>query len=441
MAVVAGKKIKILVIDDSFMVRRSLVEQLSGNRFEVFEAKDGPSGLTQAVEVNPDVILLDYVMPGMNGFEVYQALRQQSQFANTPVIVISSSRDEVIKKFGQPFVGFDFLPKQFTRQQLEERIDALIPHIDDGGKSVSGEDTILPRLDQIENRMMQDMGGLQQRLEQVLNRTSSPDRMPELIERLTHLENRLGSLSQGSPDRTSEVLDRIGSLENRLSYSPPDRTGEVLERLSGLEQRLGYTPPDRTQEVLDRLGSLEQRLGYDRTQEILERLNTGATDRTGEVLERLGSLENRIGYPTPDRTDEVLSRLGSLEQRIGYGSTDRTDEVLSRLGSLEQRIGYGSTDRTNEVLDRINSMEQRLQLPDRTEEVLSRLGQMGQVEKPNLDPVVNRLNAIETKLGSVLEKTGGQGLSEGSRGGGTNVVPIALGVINIILLVFLLVRG
>jgi len=192
---------KVLVIDDSFMVRKSLVDQLSSQRFEVFEASDGPSGLNEASRINPDVILLDYVMPGMNGFEVYQALRQQPQFANTPVIVISSSREEVIKKFGQPFIGFDFLPKAFTREQLEERIDAVLPMRQTGIKPQP------VNFQEIHTALVMGMEELQGRLVQELN-----------------------GLRSSGPDRTGEVLDRLNALEAILK--PTDRTNDILDRLN-----------------------------------------------------------------------------------------------------------------------------------------------------------------------------------------------------------------
>ncbi len=120
-------KRKILVIDDSLLLRKLLVDELSGDRFEVYEAEDGPTGLTKAAEINPDLILLDYIMPNMDGHEVYKALRKQPQFESTPVIVMSGRHDEVVEKFGHPFGQYDFLPKQASRDQLCDRINTVLP--------------------------------------------------------------------------------------------------------------------------------------------------------------------------------------------------------------------------------------------------------------------------------------------------------------------------
>jgi DNA-binding response OmpR family regulator len=119
-------KSKVLVIDDSLMARKLIVSYLNGDDYEIYEGKNGRDGLAVAAEVHPDLILLDFVMPGMNGYEVYQALRSQEEFEATPVIVFSSSYDEVVKKFGYPFEGFEFLHKHATNEQVLTCVKALL---------------------------------------------------------------------------------------------------------------------------------------------------------------------------------------------------------------------------------------------------------------------------------------------------------------------------
>lgn len=120
-------KSKVLVIDDSLMARKLIISYLNTGDYEIYESKTGREGLAVAAEVHPDLILLDFVMPGMNGYDVYQALRSQSEFQSTPVILFSSSYDEVVKKFGFPFEGFEFLHKHATNQQVLSCIESLLP--------------------------------------------------------------------------------------------------------------------------------------------------------------------------------------------------------------------------------------------------------------------------------------------------------------------------
>jgi HlyD family secretion protein len=158
-----ARKSKILVIDDSLLLRKLLIDQLPSDRFDIYEAEDGATGLAKAAEINPDLILLDYVMPGMDGHEVYQALRNQHQFANTPVIVMSGRHDEVVRKFGNPFGQFDCLPKQASRDQLCDRINAVLPmtvaaietDTDQPSVNVAVQDiaAVMAHLGQVENRL------------------------------------------------------------------------------------------------------------------------------------------------------------------------------------------------------------------------------------------------------------------------------------------------
>jgi len=190
-----------------FLIRKSLMDQLAGERFDVYEAKDGPTGLAKAEEVNPDVILLDFVMPGMNGYEVYQALRANPKFADTPVIVISSSYDEVVSKFGYPFVGFDFLAKQFTKEQLEERINAVLPMIASSpehvGIAVTGETPAPSEADGVLSHIQAQLAEISQKLQE------KPVWLPELptgerndtaiLNQLQNLEAQIQALEQRPP--------------------------------------------------------------------------------------------------------------------------------------------------------------------------------------------------------------------------------------------------
>jgi HlyD family secretion protein len=159
------QKGKILVIDDSLLLRKLLIDQLPSDRFEIHEAENGETGLAKALDINPDLILLDYVMPGMDGFEVYQALRNQPQFAHTPVIVMSGSHEEVVQKFGHPFGQFEFLPKQASRDQLCDRINAVLPMT----MTAADTETAQPSVNSV-NVAVQDIAACMAHLGQLENR-------------------------------------------------------------------------------------------------------------------------------------------------------------------------------------------------------------------------------------------------------------------------------
>jgi twitching motility two-component system response regulator PilH len=268
-----GKK-KVLVIDDSLMVRKLLVAQLSNDRFEVYEGKDGATGLAVASQIKPDVILLDFVMPGMNGYEVYQALREQPQLAKTPVIVFSSSYEEVVKKFGYPFVGFEFLHKQATSEQILEKINGLLgaPAIDKTTIQQASEDT---------------------RIQTTISTSDTA---------VTALLPEEDSVTMpGRPDFTmpGRKPAPAAELASQPTPLPPDRTGELLERLTALEKRLDTSLVETIRTTIEK---------------------TPMTSKaTTEILQRLERLASTTA--PPPSLDPVLQRLDHLEKKLNNSST------------------------------------------------------------------------------------------------------------------------
>jgi DNA-binding response OmpR family regulator len=81
---------KILIAEDDSMLRGIVTEKLTKEGFEVIEAKDGEEGLHQAIATNPDLILLDVLMPKMDGVTMLKKLRAEKKFLATPVILLTN---------------------------------------------------------------------------------------------------------------------------------------------------------------------------------------------------------------------------------------------------------------------------------------------------------------------------------------------------------------
>ena len=116
---------RVLVIDDSIMIRK-MVKSILAGRYEVVEASDGKSGIEAARQFNPDLILLDFVMPKYNGYQTLQAIRKIEGLEHTPVIMISGLKDQVAEHVPEPFVGFEFLEKPFEADVLIDHIERLL---------------------------------------------------------------------------------------------------------------------------------------------------------------------------------------------------------------------------------------------------------------------------------------------------------------------------
>ncbi len=121
---VAGEKI--LNIDDSPTVQRLIEMILSSQGYEVILAADGEAGIAKAKAEKPAVILVDFVMPKMNGFQVCKSLKEDPEFKDTPIILVTSKGDKVGSKFVDTLGITDFFTKPFQPEDLLGKIREVI---------------------------------------------------------------------------------------------------------------------------------------------------------------------------------------------------------------------------------------------------------------------------------------------------------------------------
>ena len=117
---------KILVIDDTTVVRVKVREMLPPGNFQVLEAKDGLEGLNLIRKEKFSLIMLDFLLPKMSGWEVYQEIQAQPDLRKTPLVVMSGRKEEVTEKISEPFEHFEFLNKPFDQKQLISSIKAAM---------------------------------------------------------------------------------------------------------------------------------------------------------------------------------------------------------------------------------------------------------------------------------------------------------------------------
>jgi putative two-component system response regulator len=117
---------KILVVDDHPSSRATAVALLSVEGYQVEEADSGQAALSCVMDTNPDLILLDVMMPGMDGFEVCRRLKQDEQTRLIPIIFITALDDRRGRLKGIEAGGDDFLTKPFDQLELSARVKSLI---------------------------------------------------------------------------------------------------------------------------------------------------------------------------------------------------------------------------------------------------------------------------------------------------------------------------
>lgn len=119
----------ILVVDDEEPIQELLKFNLEKEGYTVLVAYDGPSALKIVEEKIPDLVILDVMLPGMDGMEVCNQLRQSSKFRDIPVIMLTAKAEEIDKVLGLELGADDYLTKPFSPRELLARIRARLRRI------------------------------------------------------------------------------------------------------------------------------------------------------------------------------------------------------------------------------------------------------------------------------------------------------------------------
>jgi len=119
------KKNSVLIVDDDSSVLLELNEILK-SEYKIHAVKDGMSALEKANEYAPDLILLDVVMPDMNGFDVFAELRRSEKTKEIPIIFITGDRKEGSKRKGMAIGAADYIRKPFSAVDVKIRVSQQI---------------------------------------------------------------------------------------------------------------------------------------------------------------------------------------------------------------------------------------------------------------------------------------------------------------------------
>ena len=115
----------VLIIDDEPAAREGLEALLAGEDYQLELAVNGPDGLAKAAQVAPDVILLDVMMPGMDGYEVCRRLRADPQLGEVPILMITALDDREARLEGIRAGADDFIAKPYDSVELTARLQSL----------------------------------------------------------------------------------------------------------------------------------------------------------------------------------------------------------------------------------------------------------------------------------------------------------------------------
>jgi diguanylate cyclase (GGDEF)-like protein len=244
----------VLAIDDSELIHRLLKTRLQGERLELHNATSSADGLKKAVALNPDIILLDIAMDGMNGFELLEKLKEDPRTRNIAVIFISATSEAMDRVKGLDMGAIDFISKPFDAFELKARVRSALrtQHL----VKMLEQKAQIDGLTGLWNRRYFDQRMIQEISE--AKRYSRPlslvlcdiDRFKRLNDQFGHpfgdfvLEQVAHKLSSG---RTSDIACRYGGEEFGLILSSTNiqQGHEVAERLRiEIESILWPNKPD-----------------------------------------------------------------------------------------------------------------------------------------------------------------------------------------------------
>lgn len=116
----------ILIVEDELVLQETLAYNMRHQGYEVETAGDGPTALEIARRVHPDLIMLDIMLPGIDGFEVCRILRKEM---TTPILMLTARDDEIDRVVGLEVGADDYLTKPFSMRELMARIKAMLRRV------------------------------------------------------------------------------------------------------------------------------------------------------------------------------------------------------------------------------------------------------------------------------------------------------------------------
>ena len=115
-----------MIVEDEAILRDTIVYNLKADGYEVLTAGDGATALDLALHKRPDLVLLDLMLPVMDGLEVCRQLRKRSETAETPILMLTARSEETDKVVGLELGADDYVTKPFSWRELRARVRALL---------------------------------------------------------------------------------------------------------------------------------------------------------------------------------------------------------------------------------------------------------------------------------------------------------------------------
>lgn len=226
---------KILVVDDETVLADTIAYNLEQEGYQVITAADGTSALNAVHNEHPDLIVLDIMLPGVDGLEVCRQLRREDDTATVPIIMLTAKSDEIDKVVGLEVGADDYVTKPFGRRELLARVRALLRR---AGYSSATEERLSSPESDIESQPVsrnKELAAGPLRIDlasrQVNCRGQDLELQPKQFDLLTYLVRNRGT-----------VLTRDQLLHNVWGYDYAGDTRTVDVHIRWLREKLEEDP-------------------------------------------------------------------------------------------------------------------------------------------------------------------------------------------------------
>ena len=223
---------KILVVDDEPVLVETIAYNLQQAGYQVTTAVDGASALEAARRETPDLVILDILLPEMDGLEVCRQLRREHTTSTTPIMMLTAKGDEIDKVVGLEVGADDYVTKPFGRRELLARVRALLRRADypssQDGQPAQEASTEVPRpgRELVAGPLRIDLAG-----RRVFCREQDIELQPKQFDLLTYLVRNRGT-----------VLTRDQLLQNVWGYDYVGDTRTVDVHVRWLREKLEEDP-------------------------------------------------------------------------------------------------------------------------------------------------------------------------------------------------------
>ncbi|MDM8563671.1 diguanylate cyclase [Candidatus Marithioploca araucensis] len=243
------EKSTILIVDDELVSRYTVEVLLTSEGYDLIFAENGREALEQAVEIIPDLMLLDVMMPGMDGFEVCRRLRADPRLAELPIVMVTALDDRDSRLRGIEVGADDFMSKPFDRAELRARI-RTITRLNRYRRLVETEEKLvylanydmltgLPNRNLLLEQMRQILGRASRTRQEVAVLTLDLDGFQKINDSLSHEvgDKMLCEVAK----RLTQAVSTVGATVARLSgdeFVVMEESDNLVKDVSYMAQRL-----------------------------------------------------------------------------------------------------------------------------------------------------------------------------------------------------------